>query len=112
MQIQWRGENRQAERVGLELIDLRGQDEVAFGKTVHLVSPDGDFGFAPRQQNVGMVSLFLSNRSYAIHEVEGLLTILEFETARQVVIVDHVPVRQLVAEVVELVALESGNIAS
>src|SRR5216683_6778338 len=40
------------------LIDLRSHDEVAFGQTIDLVGPNRDFHSAPREINVGMMTLF------------------------------------------------------
>ncbi len=39
------------------MIDLRRHDEIALRQTIDLVGPHGDFGFAPGEQNIGMVSL-------------------------------------------------------
>src|SRR6266567_5029364 len=48
------------------------------------MSPQRNFSLAPRQQNVGMVSLFLSQHSHAIDEIQRFLEVRELELAVQV----------------------------
>ena len=51
-------------------VDLCRHDEVTLGEAVDLLRSHCDFGFAPLQQNVGMVALFLRQRSHSIHKIE------------------------------------------
>ena len=59
-----------------------------------------------------MMSLLFGNGTDAVHEIEGLLEIWEIESARNVVLVHHRPVRKLMAQVVELGSPESRNVAA
>jgi len=112
--LAWRGRDALATAgatpaLPVQLIDLRGHDEVAFGQAVDFVRPQGDLGFAPGQQDIGMVALLLGHGSYAVHEGEGLLEIGKGEGAREVVLVDDLPVGELVAEVVEFRAFQGWD---
>src|SRR5580704_5389592 len=93
-------------------VNLRGHDEVALGEAVDLVRPERDFGFAPGQQNVGMMTLFFGERSYAIHEIERLLEVGEGEGASDVVLVDHAPPRNNFVQRLEFLALERRHAAT
>jgi len=57
--------------------------------------PEGDFDFAPGQQDIGMVSLRLSNVANPIDKFQSLLEIGECKRARDVVLVDDLPMRPL-----------------
>jgi len=70
------------------------------------VRPDSDFGFSPREQDVGMVALLLGDCAHAIHEVERLLKIRKLERAREVMLVDNLPVWKLVGEIVRVLPAE------
>src|SRR5580658_216704 len=87
-----------------QLVDFGGKDEIAFGEAVDLVGPGGDFRFAPREQNIGMMSLLFGDGAHFVHERERLLEIGEREGARDVVPVDYLPLRHLLCEGVEVSA--------
>ena len=96
----------------MEAIDLGGHDEVALGQAIDLMSPQCDFGFAPGEQDVGMMSLRLGQFAYAIHEIQRLLEIGEGEQASDVVLVDHLPLGHLLMQRVEFGALERRHAAA
>jgi hypothetical protein len=56
-------------------IDLRRHDEVALRETVNFVGPEGYFHFPPRQQDIRVMTLLLSESPDPVHEVECLLEI-------------------------------------
>jgi hypothetical protein len=58
-----------------------------------------------------MVSLFLGNGPDTVYKIESLLEIRELEGTRQVMLIDYIPVRQLVGEVVKLSSLERRDVA-
>ena len=70
--------------------------------------PDGDLGFTPGEQDVGMMALLFGDGSGFVDEVEGGLEVGKGEDAGDVVLVDDVPVGELMAEAVELLAMERG----
>ena len=43
----------------IQPVDLRRHNEVALSQSVNFVGPERDFNFAPRQQNIRVVSLLL-----------------------------------------------------
>jgi len=94
---------------GIQTVDLRRHDEITFGQAVDLVGPDGDFGFSPLQQDIRMMALFLGDSADAVDEVESIFEIGEAEGAGDVVLVDHVPIRELMAEGVKLLAFEGRD---
>ena len=51
-----------------KLIDLRCQDEIRFSQPIHCVRPGSDLDFAPSQQNIGMMALFLGQCASTIYE--------------------------------------------
>jgi hypothetical protein len=73
--------------------------------------PDGDLGFSPGQQDIGMVSLLFGDGSHPVHERKGLLKIRELEYAMDVVLVDDLPVGKPVAKGMEWGAFEGRHIA-
>ena len=84
-----------------DLIDFGGHDEVALRQSVDLVGPKGDPHFSPGEQDVRMMPLFLGDGADTIHKVESFLKIGEREGARDVVLVDYIPIWQLVTEAME-----------
>ena len=93
----------------MQLVDLGGEDEVALGETVDFVCPNGDLGLSPGEDNVRVMALFFGDRAYFVHEFERGLEIGEGERASNVVLVDDMPIGQLMAEVVELLAVQGWN---
>jgi hypothetical protein len=90
-------------------INLRGHDEIALREAVDLVSPNRDVNFAPRQQNVGMVSLLLGYRANAVYEFERLLEVGEFEFAMQVMLFVNRPLWNTSVQFLQLQALDRRN---
>jgi hypothetical protein len=99
-------------RLGIELINLCGHDEVAFRQAVDLVRPECDFGLAPGEKDVRMMTLIFGHFADAVHEIQRLLEIGKLEGSCEVMFVDDFPVRQLMAQVMQSRAFESGNIAA
>jgi hypothetical protein len=73
-------------------IGFGGEDEVAFGKAIDLVSPDGQPDLPPGQIDVGVVPLLLSEVPDPISEVECCAKILETKLLLEVVIFHNPPV--------------------
>ena len=93
-------------------VNLCGHDEVALGEAVDLVRPKRDFGFAPGEQNVGMMPLLFGQSAQAIHEIERLLEIGKGERASDVVLVDHAPVGDDFVQRLEVLAFERRHAAA
>src|SRR6266508_5963002 len=84
-------------------IGLGGEDEVALGQAIDLVSPDGQPDFPPGQIDVGVVALLLSEVADPIGEVERFAEVLEAELLLEVVLFHHPPVvAQSGQQVIEL----------
>ncbi len=64
------------------------------------MSPDGNLGFSPGQQDVRMMPLLLSQLAHAIHKRQRRLEIRKLESTRDVMLVDNFPIGQLMAEFV------------
>jgi len=92
--------------LALKPVDLRGHDEVTFRKAVDLMRPQRDPGLAPREQNVGMVALFLGQRADAIYEGERFDEIGKGKCTVKVMLVDHVPLRNALVQRLKFFALE------
>ena len=101
-----RGFPLNVELLGIKLVNLGGHDEITLAEAVDLVRPQRDLSFAPGEQNVGMMALLLRDRTYAIDEVERLLEIGKLECAGDVVLVDDVPVGELMAKRVKFRAVK------
>src|SRR5579864_6156293 len=96
-------------------VNLRRHDKVALGQAVDFVSPEGNLRFAPGQQDVRVMSLLLGYRAHPVHEIQCLLEIGEGEGSRDVVLVDHFPVRpirKLLVNFGQLFASEGRHSAS
>jgi hypothetical protein len=76
---------------GLELVELRCEDEIAFSEAVDLVRPGGDLRLAPAQQNIRVMALRFRYFAYFIHESERGLEIGKRKRLRNVVFVDDLP---------------------
>src|SRR6266568_3350581 len=72
-------------------IDLRSHDEIAFGQTIDLVGPNRDFHSAPREINVGMMTLFLCQCADFVGKSQCFAEIFEGEILLQVMPVNHLP---------------------
>lgn len=79
-----------------QLIRLRCQDKITFGKTIHFVGPECDHHFSPSQEEIRVMALGLSEFTDTVGKIESLTKIFEFEFLLEVVVVDHAPAgRQL-----------------
>jgi hypothetical protein len=74
------------------MIDLRSQDEVVFRQTIDLVAPDRDSHAAPREMNVGMMSLFFRQSADSVGESQCFSKIFEGKEFLKVMLVNHLPV--------------------
>jgi len=59
------------------------------------MGPQSDFGFAPDQQDVGMVALGFRELPNPVHERERLFEVGKLELPDNVVLVYHLPFRHL-----------------
>src|SRR5207244_13382063 len=95
----------------IQLVDLGGHDEVAFSKAVDLVGPQRNFGAAPGQQNVGVMTLLLGYLAHSIYKIQGLPEIRKCEISGEVVLVDHLPHWHFLPQISEFLALERRHAA-
>jgi hypothetical protein len=58
------------------------------------------------------MSLFFSDNSNPIHKIERFLKVRKLKSARQMMLLHHLPVGQLMGQVVELRSFEGRHIAS
>src|SRR5512140_2196487 len=65
-------------------VRTRRENEIALGEPVDLVRPDGERHLAPREMNVGVVSLALRDRADAVREGPRRLEIGELVRLLQV----------------------------
>jgi len=86
---------------GLELVELRCEDEIAFSEAVDLVRPGGDLRLAPAQQNIRVMALRFRYLAYFIHESERGLEIGKRKRLRNVVFVDDLPSGHLLRQVLQ-----------
>ena len=75
-----------------ELIDLGGQDEVAFRQAIDLVSPDRESNHTPCQVDIWVVSLGFSQLSDSVGECEGLPEVFESKLFLQMMLFNGSPV--------------------
>ena len=73
------------------MIDLGGQDEIAFRQTVDLVRPGRDFDLSPGERDIWVMPLLLSKLTYSIYKPEGSAKIGKLEGLRDVMFFDDVP---------------------
>src|SRR5580698_494679 len=92
-----------------ETVDLGGHDEVALGEAIYFVGPQSDFGFAPGEKDVGMVSLLFGERTDMVDQGEGLLEVGELELAMKVMLVGDLPLRDALVQPFNLFDVEGGN---
>ena len=94
------------------MVDFGGHDEVAFGEAVDLVGPESDLGFAPGEEDVGVMALLFGEGSDQIYEGEGLGEVREFERAMDMVVVGDRPGWNVLVQGFEFVALERRDAAA
>src|SRR5882762_4292485 len=93
----------------LQLVNFRGEDEVAFGQTVDLVRPGGDLCLPPSQKNVGVMSLLFGDLAHLIHKLKRLAKIRESKCPGDVMRIQHLPMWQLLRELFEFFPCEGRN---
>jgi hypothetical protein len=76
------------------------------------MSPQCDVSFSPGQQNIGMMSLLLGQRSCAIHEIQCLLEVGETILAMYVMFSLDLPLRDAFVQLFEFLSLERRDFAS
>jgi hypothetical protein len=99
----------------IESVDFCRHYEVALGESVDFVRPESDLGLTPGQQNIGMMSLLLGDRTDPIHEVQSLLEIREGKRANNMMLIDYIPMsplRNLLVNLGEFFASERRNPAA
>src|SRR5439155_2697059 len=74
---------------GVRVVDLGGEDEVAFGQAVDFVGPDFHPDLAPGEKDIGVMPLLLRDSTYLVGEVQGGLEVRKFEFLLDVVIIHH-----------------------
>ena len=87
-----------------ETVDLRRQDKIRVGQTIHRVRPCGDLDLAPSEQDVGMMALLFGQFAHAIHESQGGLKVGKLESPHDVMLADDLPLRGL-----RQLAMKSGK---
>ena len=76
-------------------IHLGGENEVALGQTIDLVCPNLNPDLAPRQVEIGMMTLLLGDRSDAVYEGQRLREVGKSVGLGQVMILPDFPTIQL-----------------
>ena len=79
----------------LQLIDLCGHDEIAFGEAIDFVSPESDLHFTPGEKNVGMMSLLLGDFPDTVHKSQRGFEIGKSVGAGDMVLVHNFPMREV-----------------
>jgi hypothetical protein len=75
----------------MNFFDLGGQNKIALGQAVDLVSPDLHLDLTPGQEQIGMVSLGFGDGARPVDEVQGAPKVRESVDLPQVVPVHHLP---------------------
>lgn len=70
-----------------------------------------DLRLPPAQQNIRVVPLRLRNLPHAIHKIQRLPKIRKPETPVQMMVLRHLPLRQLRLERIQRLAFQRGNAA-
>src|SRR5262249_582173 len=91
---------------GQQLLYLSRHNEIALGEAVDLVGPEGNVYFAPGEQNVGMMALFLGQLADAIDKGQCLLEVGKLELPDNMVLVHNLPIRDLLLQCRKLFTLE------
>jgi hypothetical protein len=83
---------------GCELVDLGGQDEIAFCQAVDLVGPGRNLDFSPGKEDVRVVSLHFSELAYLVDKLERFPKVGKREGLREVVFLHGVPADYLLLQ--------------
>src|SRR5277367_3707028 len=95
---------RRQSKTSSELIYLGRQNKIALRQPINTVRPRGHFRLAPRKQNIRMMPLPFGKCPDLIGKRKRLQKIREFERARDVMPVHHLPLRDLLRERFQLFA--------
>jgi len=93
-------------------IDLCGQHEIAFCKSINLVRPDRYLCLTPAKANIRMMALLFRELAYSVHEIQRLPKVLKTMFFPKVVFVNDVPARQLFLKPPDFLALQWWNTAA
>jgi len=97
---------------GLEPVELRCEDEIAFSEAVDLVRPGGDLRLAPAQQNIWVMALRFRYLAYFIHESERAFEIGKRKHLRNVVFVDDLPSGHLLRQILQFLTFQRRSAAA
>lgn len=78
---------------GIQTVDLRSQDKVAFRQPVYRVREDLDSHLPPGKKQVRMMTLFFGDIACTIDKIETLTEVREKEIPFDVVLLDDPPIR-------------------
>src|SRR5437763_1956704 len=87
--------SRRTPKAVLDPIDLRGQNEIAARQAVDGVRPDRDAHFAPRQKDVGVMSLLLGDRPDFVREGQRLRKVGKSKFLLEMMFLHDLPAVQL-----------------
>ena len=88
------------------LVDLRGQHKIALRQAADFVGVDLNVHFPPGQAQIGMMAFRFRDGADAVHEIERGFEIGKEEALRDVMLLDDLPLRQLLGVGQQLLALE------
>jgi len=89
---------------GVQFVDFRPENKIAFGQAADLVRVDLDIDFSPREAEIGVMPLLLGHFPDAIDKIQSLLEIRKSEALGKVMFFDDVPAGQLLGEGHERIA--------
>ena len=87
--------NGTGQRCSGYFVNLGSQNEVALCQAVDLVSPDLDSGLSPAQENIGVMTLLLSNFPSLVYEIECSPKIGEEVFLFQMMFINYAPSHNL-----------------
>jgi hypothetical protein len=87
-----------------DLVDLCGENEIAFCEAVDLVRPDRHCNLAPAQENVGMMALLFGDGADGLHEFQSADEIGKVKAFLDVMLFNHFPARQLPRQLLKLLS--------
>jgi hypothetical protein len=95
---------------GEALLDLGGEDEIAFGEAVDFMRPDGDLHLAPGEVNVRVMVLGFSQFADLIRKRKRFQEVLEGEFLFEVMFSNDLPAgAQFCLKLLEGLAFECGH---
>lgn len=72
-------------------VDLCRQDKITLRQAIDLMSPDGDFDFAPAKTDIGMVVFLLRNFCDTVYQIERRTEVSQLELFPKMMIINHFP---------------------